>query len=59
MTKRHFEELARNLKAIKPKDKDSKEYDTWVNAVHAVVIVCQGANSRFNTAKFLGACDFE
>ena len=57
MTKKHFVELARRLRAARPDEKTPMHLG-WKDAVMAVCHACQQANPAFNTGTFLDACDF-
>lgn len=56
MSKKDYENLARELHLVKPSNKESYEYFGWYNAVKAVSRACKGDNYRFKEDVFLEAC---
>lgn len=68
MTRKHFEQLARNLKNTRPTPPrtnvvslwDQTVYEAqlhqWQRSVDAVASACQTSNDRFDRNRFLEAC---
>lgn len=58
MSRKHFNDLAANLYAVKPVREDDGHFynddklDGWKAAVEAVIQVCLAHNVRFNSDKF-------
>ena len=58
MTKKHFETLAFALFTAKP-TQDDPSYGQWVLDCAAIALACAKANPRFDSKRFLAACDGE
>ena len=57
MTRKHFEALARELKARQPSTKDQRI--GWFQAVSAVMSAAEQFNPRFDRKKFYAACGID
>ena len=57
MSKKHFEALADGLAEIRPPKSSRAEYAVWLGAVEAVTDVCAKACPRFDSRRFLQACE--
>jgi len=62
MTRKHFEQLVQQLKAVKPDaakcypvcEFNRMEYQ-WRHCIGAVIKVCEASNPKFNRIRFLKA----
>ena len=60
LTRKHFEQLAENLRQQYPGDPpDSQAADQWERDVKAVADVLEDTNERFDRARFLKAAGVE
>jgi len=58
MSKKHFNSLAQNLRAIEPSGKEDQgpAWKVWRECCCAVAASCADANPRFDRDRFLAAC---
>jgi hypothetical protein len=59
MTRKHFQQLADELKSAYPVGNNPLAIITWRECVEAVARTCKAGNSNFDRARFLKACGYE
>lgn len=60
MTRKHFQELANQLRQVKPQPGPDEvdKLTQWRRDVEAIADACNQLNNSFNRDRFLGACDY-
>lgn len=56
MTRKDFEEIAKEMKALKPDDENSPAYHTWLESLCIIAKVCSIQNKRFDPEYFKEKC---
>jgi hypothetical protein len=57
MTKKDFQNLARELSSKRPPASNKAAYKQWAALVSGMIEVCRQSNPKFDTEKFLLAID--